>query len=164
MSRKLQARSATGLSNESGFTLIELMVVVLIIAILLAIAIPTFLGAQRKATDRSAQVSLQTSVAAAKTIYADSNDFIAATPTALRAIEPAVNFLANSGSASSGSKEVSVKTTTAIYFAAAMSAAGMCYFIKDDMSVGRKFSNAAAGEACTGDAASTTASSWRDSW
>ncbi|MEY2553081.1 MAG: type pilus assembly protein PilA, partial [Ilumatobacteraceae bacterium] len=43
--------------SDTGFTLIELMVVVLIIAILLAIAIPTFLGAQNKAKDRSAQSS-----------------------------------------------------------------------------------------------------------
>ncbi|MEA3055780.1 MAG: type pilus assembly protein PilA, partial [Actinomycetota bacterium] len=35
--------------DEQGFTLIELMVVVLIIAILIAIAIPTFLGAQNRA-------------------------------------------------------------------------------------------------------------------
>jgi type IV pilus assembly protein PilA len=41
-------------SGEAGFTLIELMVVVLIIAILIAIAIPTFLGARSRAQDRVA--------------------------------------------------------------------------------------------------------------
>ncbi|HEY5251648.1 MAG TPA: prepilin-type N-terminal cleavage/methylation domain-containing protein [Acidimicrobiales bacterium] len=43
---------------EAGFTLIELMVVLLIIAILLAIAIPTFLGVTSSANDRAAQSNL----------------------------------------------------------------------------------------------------------
>jgi type IV pilus assembly protein PilA len=46
-------------SGEAGFTLIELMVVVLIIAILIAIAIPTFLGARSRAQDRVAQSNLR---------------------------------------------------------------------------------------------------------
>ena len=45
--------------EDEGFTLIELMVVVLIIAILIAIAIPTFLGARQRAQDRAAQSSLR---------------------------------------------------------------------------------------------------------
>jgi type IV pilus assembly protein PilA len=57
--------------DESGFTLIELMVVVLIIAILIAIAIPTFLGAQDRARDRGAQSDLRNAVTAAKTIATD---------------------------------------------------------------------------------------------
>ena len=44
--------------NEAGFTLIELMVVLLIIAILLAIAIPTFLGVTGSAKDRASQSTL----------------------------------------------------------------------------------------------------------
>ena len=62
--------------REGGFTLIELMVVVLIIAILIAIAIPTFLGARQRAQNRAAQSSLRNAFTAAKTIY-----------TALRAID-----------------------------------------------------------------------------
>lgn len=58
--------------DEDGFTLIELMVVVLIIAILIAIAIPTFLGAQDRARDRGAQSDLRNALTAAKTLATDS--------------------------------------------------------------------------------------------
>jgi len=61
--------------SEEGFTLIELMVVVLIIAILLAIAIPTFLGAQNRAKDRSAQSDLRNSLTAAKTLATDQEGY-----------------------------------------------------------------------------------------
>ena len=58
--------------EDEGFTLIELMVVVLIIAILIAIAIPTFLGAQDRARDRGAQSDLRNALTAAKTVATDS--------------------------------------------------------------------------------------------
>jgi len=58
-------------SDERGFTLIELMVVVLIIAILIAIAIPTFLGAQDRARDRGAQSDLRNALTAAKVAATD---------------------------------------------------------------------------------------------
>jgi type IV pilus assembly protein PilA len=54
---------------EAGFTLIELMVVLLIIAILLAIAIPTFLGVTNSATDRAAQSNLTNALTEGKTLY-----------------------------------------------------------------------------------------------
>ena len=84
--------------HDGGFTLIELMVVVLIIAILIAIAIPTFLGAQDRARDRSAQSDLRNAVTAAKTVATDNggrflND--ADLPIAqgdMPDVEPAINF------------------------------------------------------------------------
>jgi type IV pilus assembly protein PilA len=54
---------------DAGFTLIELMVVLLIIAILLAIAIPTFLGVTNTAGDRAAQSNLTNALTEAKALY-----------------------------------------------------------------------------------------------
>ena len=60
---------------DEGFTLIELMVVLLIIAILLAIAIPTFLGVANSAGDRAAQSNLTNALTEAKAIYQNSAEY-----------------------------------------------------------------------------------------
>jgi type IV pilus assembly protein PilA len=91
--------------TEEGFTLIELMVVVLIIAILLAIAIPSFLGARGKAQERAAQSNVRNALTAEKTYFTD-NQVYTATATSLSAIEPSLTFV--SASPASGSKEVQV--------------------------------------------------------
>jgi len=60
-------------SADAGFTLIELMVVLLILAILLAIAIPTFLGVTGGANDRAAQSNLNTALTTAKAMATQNN-------------------------------------------------------------------------------------------
>lgn len=88
------------LKKDEGFTLIELMVVVLIIAILIAIAIPTFLGARERAQDRAAQSDLRNALTAAKVHYTDTEDFGTVggggdvTIAELEAIEPSLQFVA----------------------------------------------------------------------
>jgi type IV pilus assembly protein PilA len=67
--------------EDEGFTLIELMVVVLIIAILLAIAIPTFLGARNAANARSAQSNLRNALTAEQTYWTNNQSWDTAPST-----------------------------------------------------------------------------------
>jgi type IV pilus assembly protein PilA len=66
---RVQDESTSYMRSDAGFTLIELMVVLLIIAILLAIAIPTFLGVTNTAGDRAAQSNLTNALTEAKALY-----------------------------------------------------------------------------------------------
>lgn len=68
-----------GRKAEQGFTLIELMIVVLIIAILIAIAIPTFLGARRRSQDAQAKSHVRAGLVAEKTYYTDVSEYTSST-------------------------------------------------------------------------------------
>ena len=151
-------RTRLGQDDERGFTLIELMVVVLIIAILIAIAIPTFLGARERSQNRAAQSSLRNGLTAAKTKFTDDDAYTSATHTNLPSIEPSLTFLPGA-TASTTSKEVSVATPTATVWAAAVLAdTGTCYSIRDSaaMGGGTKYGEIPSGTACSGANVSTT--------
>jgi type IV pilus assembly protein PilA len=93
------------MQDEKGFTLIELMVVVLIIAILIAIAIPTFLGLRTRAQDRAAQSDLRNGLTAAKAFYTDDETYAgfaadaAGTTNDGEGIEPSLTWVDGAGGA-----------------------------------------------------------------
>lgn len=79
------------LDKDEGFTLIELMVVVLIIAILIAIAIPSFLGFRRNAQDRSAQSDVRNVLLAEQAYYTEWEAYTT-TAADLQTIEPSIRL------------------------------------------------------------------------
>jgi len=93
--------------EEQGFTLIELMVVLLIIAILLAIAIPTFLGARNTANARSTQENLRNALTAEQTNWTSNQLF----SSSLTTIEPSLTWeTAAPGAAQKGAADVFATT------------------------------------------------------
>ena len=145
LSRRLDAKES---GEDAGFTLIELMVVLLILAILLAIAIPTFLGVTKSANDRAAQSNLNTAIVNAKSVFQQNSQSYSLTTNAtyttpaavmaatLVAAEPNLSFVTGAVSATaSGQAQVSVAIASdgnGIILAAQAKGTGNCWYVIDN--------------------------------
>jgi type IV pilus assembly protein PilA len=86
------AASISGLQRrlareQAGFTLIELLVVLVIIGILLAVAVPSYLGFRERASRRAAESNVRSAVPAVEAYYTGNATYAGMTDAALVAID-----------------------------------------------------------------------------
>jgi type IV pilus assembly protein PilA len=134
MLRKSIERTAR---DEEGFTLIEILAVIIIIGILAAIAIPAFFNQRNKASDSGAKEMAHTSRVAMETLAADNdNSYSTASPANLNAIDRSIPIAAGTPtkpylSAASGTDDswtLTITAPTGNSFTVARSSAGAVTF------------------------------------
>src|SRR5688572_29815275 len=88
MVQKLRERS----QGDAGFTLVELLVVMLILGLLAAIAVPSFFNQRDKARDADAKAAVRTAQTAMETYATDNNgSYVGADAADLQNIESTLN-------------------------------------------------------------------------
>jgi type IV pilus assembly protein PilA len=85
MTKLLATRAALG--EEHGFTLIELLFVLVIIGVLIAIAVPSFLGFKDRAQRRTAAANVRSAVPDAEAYYTDNGTYAGMTILTLQTID-----------------------------------------------------------------------------
>jgi len=78
-------------NSEQGFTLIELLVVIIIIGILLAIAVPSYLGFRDRANNNAAKANLRAAIPSAEAYYADFGTYATMTKPLMVAIDSGIS-------------------------------------------------------------------------
>ena len=147
--------------DTRGFTMVELLMVVAIIGILLAIAVPTFVGARNGASDRAAQTVVRHLLISARAVASEGEP-----PGTIQAGEPALHVVAPDVEGKASQSEVSVLVDQvagrSYVILASRSTSGACFVLLEPDGGPTQYQQHNSG-ACTA-AAFDPAAGWADQW
>jgi type IV pilus assembly protein PilA len=123
-----------GRRGQGGFTLLELLVVMVSIAVLMAIATPVMLEARNRARDRAAQATLRNALTAEKAYFADRQAYTQ-TAAELLAVEPSLSLDA-AADANPTQGSISYALVGSAVVLGTQSASGTCFYLEDDPGAG----------------------------
>jgi type IV pilus assembly protein PilA len=86
-----RTRTRLGGIREQGFTVIELLAVLIIVSLLLAIAVPSYLQFRDRAANNAAKASLRAALPSAETYHAAKGTYVGMDAAALQAIDSSVS-------------------------------------------------------------------------
>jgi type IV pilus assembly protein PilA len=128
--RQLAARAER---DEAGFTILELMVCLVVIAALLSIVIPSVLSYEGKSKDRVAQSDLRYALEAEKVFFIDGQQYTDSVPD-LTQVEPGLTYAASVPPVTTGIVGIAVSNTSSAadtVVVSVKSGSGTCWYVKD---------------------------------
>jgi type IV pilus assembly protein PilA len=136
----LRVTDTSRVRDERGFTIIELMVVVMIIGVLVTIALPTFLGTLTRAYDAAAQSDVRNAFAAEKAYYSDNVTYTT-DPATMTAIEAAITYLAGDTPLVTDVVYLDLDPIPNTIYVSALSESGTCFYLRETNGGGARFAS-----------------------
>lgn len=155
--------------GDAGFSLVELMVVVLIIAVLIAIAVPTFMGARDRAQDRAIQSNMSNALKAVRASGSGAGGYGTIAFADLPLDEPQLSWVVGSvPSTDDTTMSVAIDNPARVVTLAALHPDRTCFFVRDwfNQPPGVEYAvlDPAVGLDCTADNGTNAAVAWSPSW
>jgi type II secretory pathway pseudopilin PulG len=120
--------------------MVELMMVILIIAILVVIALPTLVGARGRASDRATQADIRNAFVAERAYYTDNLTYTT-DPTTMTAIEPAIAYVDGDTPLVTDVAYLHFHAGSNEIFICSMSDSGKCWYLREADGTGARFAS-----------------------